>query len=204
MTDPIQNPQAVSAVLATDSAQDKLESNSKRKIAQELLKESTNYSTDAKSKQEQAKQYLQAAEVLEKLAAAVRQKAEALKKGKVEEETEALAESIEEKYQIPVPKNASPELLEEIARTLEAKAKENRQKANELLRQSEESEKFAKQLKEQAEFISKNEIGFDELKARAAQAHNEGLALVFKKLGIYKLDAEYKEQVAYAKKKEAG
>lgn len=203
MIDSIQNTQAVSAILAADSTHDKLEGNSKRKIAEELMKESDNYASDAKTKQEQAMQYIKAAETLEKLAIAVRQKAEALKNGEVQEEpaVQALITKIEEEYQMPVPKDASPELLEQIARSLEDRAKENRLIADNLLKQSEESDRLAKQLREQADFISKNELGFDELRIRTAQAHNEGLLLVIRKL--YELDEEYKKQVAYAQKQEA-
>ena len=46
-------------------------------------------------------------------------------------------------------------------------------------------------------------MNLSELQLKSGQAHNEGLNIVFKKLGINRLDAEYKEQVAYSQKKES-
>lgn len=208
MTDGVNSVQSsnnLSTILAVDSAQDKLEGRSQKKIVEELLKESTSFSNDSKAKAEQAREYLSAADSLEKMADAVRVKAEQLRKNEIKKE-EAVKEVVEvvgKELEVPIPKNATPELLEQIADSLEARAKEHRQMADDLLKQSEESKRMANQLEEQAKILIKKDMNLSDLELKSAQAHTEGLNLVFKKLGIYKLDAEYKEQVAYAHKKKA-
>lgn len=201
----IQNNKNTSAILATDGVQDKLESDSRRKVGEDLLKESTNYSDNSKAQADKAREYLAAADALEKMADAVRVKAEQLRNNEITKEkaVKEVVHVVGTVLQIPVPKNATPEMLENIAEELEAKAKENRRTADDLLKQSEESSRLAKQLKEQAEIITRKDMNLSDIHMKSAQAHNEGLNMVFKKLGIYRLDAEYKEQIAYSQKKAA-
>ena len=201
-----QNNNKVSAILQSDSDYDRLEGNSRKKIAEVLLKESTNYSNNSNAGAEEARQLLGDAEKLEKLAIAVRVKADQLRKKEIDgkdQTVNAVVNTAASLLEMPIPKNATPELLEKIASSLDEKAKDNRRKADELLKQSEESLRIAKQLEEQAGQISRKEMNLSDLDLKSAQAHNEGLNLVFKKLGIYRLDAEYKEQVAYSQKRAA-
>ena len=195
------------AVVAADSAQDRQDSNTQQRLAEDLLKESTNYSNNSKAQAEEAQRYIQAANALEQAANLLRLKAEQMRKGEIEEERaiEEVKEAIGalgEEYQIPVPKDATPEILESMAKALEDRAKENRIKADDLLIKSEENTKLAKQLQEQSELLSRKEMNLTGLQMKAAQAHNEGLRLVLTLLGIGQLDAEYKEQVVYSVKAE--
>ena len=195
------------AVVAADSAQDRQESNTQQRVAEDLLKESTNYSNNSKAQAEEAQRYIQAANALEQAANLLRLKAEQMRKGEIEEER-AIEEvkqaigALGEEYQIPIPKDATPEILESMAKALEDRAKENRIKAEDLLIKSEENAKLAKQLQEQSELLSRKEMNLTDLQMKAAQAHNEGLRLVLTLLGIGQLDAEYKEQVVYSVKAE--
>lgn len=193
----------ISAVLASDAASDKLESSSQKRIAETLLKESDGYLQDSSAKQQQAQAYLQAADALEKMAQAVRLKADQLKKGEVEKEdaVKEVEQVVGTALQMPVPKDATPEELEDIADALEEKAKENRIKADDLLKGSEESAKMSNQLKEQASMIAQNDGNISDLRLKSATSQNEGLKMIYDKLGIGKLDSEYKSQVAYSEKK---
>lgn len=204
-TNSIQSDKNISNVLMTESSQDKLDGHSKRKIAETLLQESTNFSNDSNTKAQKAQEYLQAADALEKAADAVRIKADQLRKGELEKEdaVKQVAETAGSMIEMPIPKDATPELLKSIANSLEEKAKENRRMADDLLKDSENSKRIANQLQEQADMLSKKDMNLSDLQLKSVQAHNEGLNMVFKKLGVYKLDAEYKQQVAYAQRKEA-
>lgn len=201
----VQVNQLSGAVLAADSAQNGMEGNSKRKLAEILMKESDNYSSDSDAKSQKARELLAAADTLENIASSLRKKAEQMRRNEITKEAavKSVSETVGAEYEIPVPENATPEQIEEIAKSFEKRAKEMRANADELLKQSEESQRYAKQLKEQSEAIEKNDGSFSDWQLKSAQAHNEGLNLVFKKLGIYKLDAEYKEQVAYSQRQEA-
>ena len=201
----IDNNQKVSAILVSNSTDDKLESNSQKKIAEKLLGESSNYSNDSKAKSEQARALLSAADALEKLANAVRVYADQIKtkSTKKEESVKEVVQVPGQALEMPIPKDATPEQLKNIAKDLEDRAKENRRKADDLLIESEKSMGLAKQLKEHAGLIAKNDMKLSDVEWKSGQAHNEGLNMVFKKLGIYRLDAEYKEQVAYAQKRAA-
>jgi hypothetical protein len=192
-----------SAILASDATQDKLESSSQKRIAESLIKESENYSLDSNKKKEQAQSYLQAADALEKMAEAVRKKAEQLRSGGVDKEN-AVREVdliVGTTLQMPVPKDATPEELEDIADALEEKARENRMKADDFLKESEDSDKMSKQLKEQANMIAQNDGNISDLRLKTAASQNEGLKMIYDKLGIRNLDNEYKSQVAYAEKR---
>lgn len=192
-----------SAIIAGDSIQDKLESNQQRRIGETLLRESDNYSFDSNKKKEQAQSYLQAADALEKMAEAVRQKANQVKSGEVKKENalQEVEQVVGVALQMPVPQNATPEELEDIADALEEKAKENRMKADDLLKQSEELEKISKQLKEQANMIAGKDMNISDLRLKSALSHNEGLKKIYDKLGVHRLDEDYKSQVAYAEKR---
>lgn len=199
----VHNNQQISAILTTDSAQNKLEGNSQKKIAEALLSESENYSLDSNQKKEQAQQYLMAADALEKMADAVRVKAEQLRNNEVNKDdvVKEVVEVVGVVLQMLVPKDATPELLDEIADSLEAKAKENRRMADDLLIHSEKSHELSVKLKEQANLISEKDMNISDLRLRSIVSHNEGLKMIFDKLGIFNLDAQYKEQVAYAERK---
>ncbi len=201
----IQSDKNMSNVLTTESAQDKLEGNSKHKIADALLMESNKFSDSSNKQAQKAQEYLQAADALEQAATAVRARADQMRKGQIKEEekTKKVVEVPGSGVQIPIPKDATPELLEKMAESLEAKAKENRRMADDLLKESEGSKRMANQLQEHADLISKKDMSVSDLQAKSMQAHNEGLNMVFKKLGVYKLDSEYKEQVAYSHQKES-
>jgi len=193
----------VSAILASDALSDKLESSNQKRIAETLLKESDGYLQDSSTKQQQAQTYLQAADALEKMAEAVRIKAQQLKNGEVDKENvvQEVEQIVGTTLQMPVPKDATPEELEDIADALEEKAKENRIKADDLLKESEESAKMSNQLKEQASMIAQNDGNISDLRLKSAASQNEGLKMIYDKLGIYKLDSEYKEQVSYSAKR---
>lgn len=199
----IKNDQSIASILATDSMQDRQEGNAQRNIAETLLKESENYSFDSNHKKEQARQFFIAADALEKMAEAVRKKASELKNNKINKE-EAIKEVVEvvgTVLEMPIPKDATPELLDQIADALEEKAKENRRMANDLLIQSEKSLELSGKLKEQAHLISEKDMNLSDIRLKSALFHNEGLKMIFDKLGIFRLDAQYKEQVAYAERK---
>lgn len=199
----INNSQQAAQVLSSDSLDDKLEGNSQKKIAEALLNESENYSSDSNQKKELAHQYLAAANALEKMAEAVRIKADQLRNNEISKEkaVDEITEVAGVVLQMPVPKDATPELLDQIANTLEEKAKENKMKADEFLIQSERSFEMSKKLKEQAGIIGEKDISLSDIRLKSAQFHNEGLKMVFDKLGIFQLDSEYKQQVAYAERK---
>lgn len=193
------------AITAADNILNKSD-NPYRKIANELLKESEQGFFDSHAKEEQAKQFLYAADALEKMADFVKKKAIMLKNDQInEEEAVKTVKNIVEKHgltlEIPIPKNATPEILEQIADKLERKAKEYRLKADELLKDAERIRHHAEILKNQAEMIMRKDDSLSLLHLKTALAHNEGLRMIFKKLGIYKLDNEYKEHLAYAEKK---
>ena len=199
----INNSQQAAQVLSSDSLDDKLEGNSQKKIAEALLNESENYSSDSNQKKELAHQYFLAANALEKMAEAVRIKADQLRNNEISKEkaVDEITEVAGVVLQMPVPKDATPELLDQIANTLEEKAKENKMKADEFLIQSERSFEMSKKLKEQAGIIGEKDISLSDIRLKSARFHNEGLKMVFDKLGIFQLDSEYKQQVAYAEKK---
>ena len=195
------------SVSGISSAEDLLnKSNSNKNLAQILLKESTNYSSDSQAKAEKAREYIKVSDDLKKKAAAVRVKADRLRQGKLseEEKTKAVKEIINmlpDDLKMLVPSNASPEVLDKIAHELESRAKEFRTKADDLLKDSEQSDKLAKQLQEHANLVNKKDLKISDLQLKSASAYNQGLLLVLKKLGIAKLDAEYKDQVAYSQSK---
>ena len=175
-------------------------SNSNQNIAQVLLKESTNFLNDSQAKAQKAREYITVSDDLKKKAAAVRAKADMLRQEKLskEEKEKAVKEIINmlpDDLKLLVPSNASPEVLEKIAHELEERAKDFRTKADDLLKDSEQSGKLAKQLQEQANMVNKKNLSFSDLHLKSASAHNQGLLLVLKKLGIAKLDAEYKQQI---------
>ena len=60
---------------------------------------------------------------------------------------------------------------------------------------------FRSQLKEQVDLLQKKDMTVSELQFKSASAYNQGLLAVLKKLGIARLDAEYKEQIAYSEAK---
>ena len=197
--DLIRDPDSVTAAGGPGDLLDK--SKSAQGIANILLKESKNYTSDSQAKFQKAQQYLQTSKDLEQLARAVRDKARTLKNKQASEEEKAksmkeIISSLPQELTIFVPPNSSPEVLERIADELMTKAKDFRTKADDLLKDSETSDKLGKQLREQAHLLDKKEISLSDLQFKAASAHNEGLLLTLKKLGIAKLDAEYKEQVS--------
>lgn len=197
-----QNNKNLSAVLSSDSVQNKSAGDTQRNLGEDLIKESAKHSNNSQAQAEQARQYLQAADALEKMAQAVRVKADQLRNNEVKkEDTVKEVMEIVGGLEMPVPKNATPEQLEKMAEDLEAKAKENRKKADDLLITSEESEKMANQLKEQATMVHNKDNNISDLRMKSVSAHSEGLNMVFKKLGIYNVDMQYKEQIAYANKK---
>ena len=190
-------------ILNASSTDDKHESLSKTNIAEELLKESDKYDCDSNSKKELARQYLHAAHALERLAVAVRLKAQQLKNGKITQEqaVNAVSKAVQEQLNFPVPKNATFELLEQIAKELDKKAKQNRDKSKDLMDEANKSSILSKQLRKQAEKIIQKEFNFSGIVLRSIISKNEGLKWVLEKLGVYKLDAQYKEQITYAEKK---
>ena len=204
----VSNIQKTNSVSAADNANDMLnrDKDSQKRIAQELLSESTNYTNDSNSKAQQAQEFLHAADALDKMAQAVRDKASQLRSGEINrekaiEEIKKIVQVNGQALEFPIPKDATPEQLTAIAEAIENKAKENRTKADDLLKESEKSAKLARQLKEQVEMLNRKEMKISELGLRSAAERNEGLNMVFKKLGIFRLDSEYKEQVAYSEKK---
>ena len=136
------------------------------------------------------------------MADAVREKAQKLRTNEVDKDeiVKEIAKTAGVALQIPVPKDATPEELENIADALENKARENRVKADNLLKESEVSQRLANQLREQVVMIVKKEMNLTELQLKSALAHNEGLSKVLIKLGIERLDNQYKEQVSYSEK----
>lgn len=199
-----QNNKNLSAVLSAESVQNKTAGDTQKSLGEDLIKESAKHSNNSQAQAEQARQYLQAAESLEKIAQAVRVKADQLRNKEVKkEDTVKEVMEIVGGLQMPVPKNATPEQLERMAEDLETKAKENRKRADDLLKHSEESEKMANKLKEQANMVHRKGDNMSDLRMKSISAHTEGLSMVFKKLGIYDVDMQYKEQIAYANKKAA-
>lgn len=200
----IKDPNSVSSI---DSTQDLLDqSNSNKNLAQILLKESTNYLNDSQAKAEKAREYIKVSDDLKSKATAVRAKADRLRQEKLtkEEKAKAIKEIISmlpDDLKLLIPSNASPEVLDKIADELESRAKDFRRKADDLLRDSEQSNSLAKQLKEHAGLVSRKDLTISDLHLKSASAHSQGLLLVLKKLGIAKLDAEYKQQVAYSQGK---
>ena len=191
-------------ISATGNIGDNLDSYTPRRIAEELLKESGCYGVDAQKKREQAHEYLHAADGLEKLARAVRLKARQLRSGKITEEEalNAVKNIIEQsKLQILLPKNITPRELLQIAHQLEQKAKEFRIKAQNLIKDAHQDEHFSRQLKQQAEKILTRESHHSGLSLMSILSRNEGLKFVLEKLGVLKLDAQYKQQIEYSERK---
>lgn len=202
----IDTSQQIISALDAVYTQDKSESFSKQNLVQELLKESEKYSGDSKAKREQAMQYMYAANMLEKLAHAVRLRAEQLKKNKSDKEKQKIiaevASMVQNYFHMPIPKDATPELLHSIADKLERKAKRYRNRAEDLLKDSDNYSKMANGLKDQIQKILSKDMNISELRLKSIISHHEGLHMVFKKLGILKLDNLYKHDVEYANKKE--
>lgn len=190
-------------MLNVTSIQKKVHSQSNKNIAEELMKEGTNYMLDSNQKKELAKQYLQAALALEKMADAVRLKAQQLRNGKIDKNkaVDDVVAAIKGVLEFPIPPHATAETLDQIADALEAKAKENRVKAEDLIKDAKKSAKLSLKLQKQAEQIVQKELKLTDLSLKSIISKNEGLKMVFEKLGVFKLDAQYKEQVAYAQKK---
>ena len=200
----IRDPNSVSGVGSTDDLLNK--SNSNKNLAQILLKESTNYSNDSQAKAQKAREYIKVSDDLKKKAASVRAKADRLRSEKLSAEERAkeineIINMLPDNLKMLVPSDASPEVLDKIAHELESRAKDFRRKADDLLKDSEQSDNLAKQLKEQAGLVNRKDSSISDLHLKSVSAHNQGLLLVLKKLGIAKLDAEYKEQVAYSQGK---
>ena len=107
------------AVLAADSAQNGMEGNSKRKLAEILMKESGNYSSDSDAKSQKARELLAAADTLENIASSLRKKAEQMRRNEITKEAavKSVSETVGAEYEIPVPENATPEQIEEIAKS---------------------------------------------------------------------------------------
>ncbi len=195
----LEKSKTISSIDSSKSLLDK-DSDSSKRLAADLLKESDRYSADSQGKGEQAREYLHAADVFDAMAKAVRDKANQLRNNEINsdsavEEVKNIVQVPGQTLEFPIPKDATPEDLEQIASALEKKAQDNRRKADELLMQSEESARFAKELKGQVDRLSRKEAASD-MDSEIASGHNKGLDLVFKKLGINRLDNEYKEQVA--------
>ncbi len=201
----ISNIKDPSAISAADTSLDLLsKSNSNSNLAQILLKESTNYQNDSQAKAEKARDYIRVSDDLKKKAISVRVKADLLRQNKLgkEEKAQAVKEIINllpDDLKLLVPSNASPEVLDKIADELEARASDFRRKADDLLKDSEGSDKLSKQLKEQANLLNKKDMKVSDLQLKSASAYNQGLLLVLKKLGIAKLDNEYRQQLASQK-----
>ena len=196
---------SVSAIGGTEDLLNKSASN--KNLAQILFKESTNFLNDSHAKAEKAQEYIKVSNDLNKKAAEVRAKADRLRQEQLSEEEKTkivngIINLLPDDLKMLVPSNASPEVLDKIAHELESRAKDFRVKADGLLKDSERTDKLAKQLKKQAEMIDKKNLTLSDLQLKSASAHNQGLLMVLKKLGIAKLDAEYKEQVAYTQSKE--
>lgn len=190
-------------VMSVNSNQDKLDSHSNKKMAEELLQESSKYATDSNEKKEQAQKYLQVAQALEKMADAVRLKAQQLRSGEIAKDkaVEEVAAVVEAVLQMPVPKNATPELLEQIADELESRAKESRTKAEDLMKDSRKSLELSLEMQERAESIVQKELNLTDLNLKSIISRTEGLKMVFEKLGVFKLDSMYRQQVSDAQKK---
>ncbi len=196
-----------SAVIAAGSTEDRQEGSNQKRIAEELLKESTKYSDGSKAKALEAQRYIEAANALDQIANLLKLKAEQMRRGEIEreraiEEVKQAMALLKEEYQIPIPKDATPELLEDMAQRYKEEAKKDRKKGDDLLKESEADARLAWQLKEQSELLSRKEMNLTDLQMKAAQAHNEGLRVVLNLLGIGELDTEYKQQVAYSVKAE--
>lgn len=205
---PIDKNQKVAALTADASTQDKLQSEAHKKVAEALLKESTSYSNDAGAKEEKARELITIANQLEQKAAEIRRLAEKYKTRQAKAEEVNAVNLIADSHQItdiPIPKDASPDLIVEylgkIADRLEAKAKEHREKADEMLKEAEQFSRLSSQLKDQAQFVSKKEENLSDTRLQSIVSKNEKLRLVMQKLGIMSLDSEYKEQVAYSERK---
>ena len=197
------NPQQIEAVISNDSVNYKNEGDQHKHLAKQILQESANFSNDSKQKAEEAQKLMQAADALERVAQMLRMHAQQIRNGEVEKEKSVseASKAHEAALQIPIPKDATPETLLDMADKYEQKAKENRGKANDLLVQSEKDMEMSQQLEKQVGMINKKDMKLNELSFKQAAAHNEGLNMVFKKLGIYRLDTEYKAQVEYAQRK---
>ena len=195
--------QGVTSVLESQSTCDQSEGDKQRHIAKELLKESHNFAGESKEKTEQAQRLIQAADALEKIANMLRAYAQGIKNGEIEKDKaiEEVSKAVEAVLQVPIPKDATPEMLLDMAEKYDHKAKENRTKADELLVQAEEAHSLSVQLEKQVGMLNRKDMNLNELSFKQAAAHSEGLSMVYKKLGIYKLDAEYKSQVEYSQKK---
>ena len=203
----------VSAIAASDSAQNQLESNKQQKITEVLQKESEVHITDTQSKKEQAREHADLAKQLKEKADEIKRLADKIKNSGVNAESVQAVQAVKliaEQHNItdiPIPKNASPEkiaeYLGEIAKRLELLASDHRRKADELLAAAEESARLANQLKDQVQQMKQNNEDPSDLTMKSIVARNEKFNMVFKKLGIYDVDKQYKEQIAYSEKKKA-
>ena len=199
----VNNTQKVASVLENQDLNDKFEGNKQKLGSQDLLNESHNLAGESKQKTEEAQKLLHAAGALEKIANTLRTHAQGVQNGETEKDRsiQEVSKAHEAVLQVPIPKDATPETLLDMAEKYERKAKDNRARADDLLIQAEEAHSMSTQLEKHAGMLNKKDMKLNELSFKQALAHNEGLNMVFKKLGIYKLDTEYKAQVQYAEKK---
>lgn len=175
-----------------------------RQIAENLLKESASCLMGSNEKREQAQQYLQAADALEKMAEAVRQKAQKVRNGELDKDqaVEEVSAVIQGVLEFPLSKDMPPNVLDEIADRLDDQARKNRIIADDLLQDAESLDSKSVKLKEQAEKVIQKDMSFfSDLGMKSIVSRNEGLKFVYEKLGIFRIDEQYRQQVAYAEQK---
>ena len=190
-------------VLTSNALKDKLEGKSYKVIAEELFKESERQYLVADQKRELGAQYHEAAQALDDLANTIRLKAKLLREGKITslEAVSHVSEATKNILEFPIPRDATPEILEKIADRLQEKAVAYRQKANDLVKDAEESRDVSRELKEQAEDLMEREFEISEFQMKSIVSRNEGLKIVFDKLSVFKVDSEFRSQVAYSQSK---
>lgn len=196
----ITNPDAVTQV---QNARNELDSNSfsNKNIAQRILDDSKNFYSQADVASKQAQALIQAAKVLEMMAAEIRNHINKLKNKELGpqraiEEVKKLYEKNGHTFDVVVPHGATLETLERIANDLEDRAKSMRRKADDLIVQSQEFIDLGNKLQDQAGLLGKKDMNFSDLMFQAAADKNMKLYMHLKKLGlVLKLDAEYKRQI---------
>ena len=193
-------------VLSANALKDRLESHGYKTVAEELLKESERQYLAADQKKELATQYFEASQALNDLVNNLRQKASLLRQGKItrQEALSCLTEATKNIIEFPIPRDATPEILEQIANKLEDKAKEYRRKAEDLMEDAEVTKDESLRLKEQANELFEKEFEISELDMKSAISKNIGLKIVFDKLSLFKVDSEFRNQVAYSQNKAQG
>lgn len=194
------------AAVTNDGLEKKEESDLRKQLAHQLMKESDEYASSSKLKQEEAQANLHAADALMQASHSVKNLADQMRKEELDdvskiEKINEVNNNTKDVLEFPIPKDATPELLDQIAKTLEERSMALRKKADDLLKDSEQDEELSKKLKEQSKVAEKKEGNISSFEERSISSKNNWMVKTSKMLSVLKLDNEYKQQIVAAEQK---